>query len=259
MNPSLFIGTSGWWYSHWHGRYYPTFLPVKKRLPFISKRLNAIEVNSTFYSAPMPGVVNGWYRNTPSHFSFVLKAPKIISHTMKDSVLPLKTHIVKIKDVASVLKNKYKGLLIQFPPSCTTDFDGIMHVQEVIALCSEFSILKPLFLEFRHDSWFKDDGFMILDLKLIHENINIVSAYHSTGKWFYPPIDTNVYLRFHGTEKFSVGSYPSSKMEQILSSLPDDVENVYGFFNNDYEASAPIDAERFTTIAYNKENWKLNG
>ena len=34
----LFIGTSGWIYSHWKGVFYPLTLPSQKRLAYFSQR-----------------------------------------------------------------------------------------------------------------------------------------------------------------------------------------------------------------------------
>src|SRR5262249_36781951 len=42
------VGTSGWIYPHWRGRFYPARLPSSRWREFLSARLEAVEINGTF-------------------------------------------------------------------------------------------------------------------------------------------------------------------------------------------------------------------
>jgi len=46
------IGTSGWHYEHWGGRFYPERLPKSKWLQHYAKHFDTIEINNTFYQLP---------------------------------------------------------------------------------------------------------------------------------------------------------------------------------------------------------------
>ena len=49
-----FVGTSGWIYKHWNGRFYPEGLPGKRQLAYMAERFSTVEVNGTFYSLSRP-------------------------------------------------------------------------------------------------------------------------------------------------------------------------------------------------------------
>jgi ribonuclease/clavin/mitogillin len=48
-HPVFFIGTSGWTYDHWKGRFYPENLPKKGWFDYYASQFSAVEVNATFY------------------------------------------------------------------------------------------------------------------------------------------------------------------------------------------------------------------
>ena len=48
----IFIGTSGYGYKEWKGKFYPEKLSAKKMLGFYSERFGAVEINNTFYRMP---------------------------------------------------------------------------------------------------------------------------------------------------------------------------------------------------------------
>jgi len=41
------IGTSGWHYNHWIGRFYPEKLPKDQWLEFYAQSFDTVEINST--------------------------------------------------------------------------------------------------------------------------------------------------------------------------------------------------------------------
>ena len=48
----LFIGTSGYSYPYWKGKFYPKEVPMTKCLNYYSGQFNALELNNTFYRFP---------------------------------------------------------------------------------------------------------------------------------------------------------------------------------------------------------------
>jgi uncharacterized protein YecE (DUF72 family) len=48
-------------------------------LEFYGERLNAVEINNTFYRMPSRKVLADWASKVPSDFSFVLKASRYVS------------------------------------------------------------------------------------------------------------------------------------------------------------------------------------
>jgi uncharacterized protein YecE (DUF72 family) len=70
------VGTGGWNYAPWRGVFYPSGLPQKRELEFLSRALNSVEINGTFYSAFKPENFARWREETPEGFVFSLKASR---------------------------------------------------------------------------------------------------------------------------------------------------------------------------------------
>ena len=87
---NLYVGTSGYSYKEWKGRFYPTKLPAKQMLPYYSKRFRTVEINYTFRRMPTASVLDSWADAVPAGFQFVLKAPKRITHVqgLKEPATP---------------------------------------------------------------------------------------------------------------------------------------------------------------------------
>ncbi|MGA9845444.1 MAG: DUF72 domain-containing protein [Nitrososphaeraceae archaeon] len=74
------IGCSGWSYSAWKGPFYPLNLENSKWLSYYSQVLDFVEIDSSFYRIPNEFMVKNWSKNTPDHFRFTAKFPKVITH-----------------------------------------------------------------------------------------------------------------------------------------------------------------------------------
>ncbi|MGH7845338.1 MAG: DUF72 domain-containing protein, partial [Candidatus Binatia bacterium] len=80
------IGTCGYSYpgplpKGWYGVFYP---PTKRRgfdeLEYYARFFDTVEVNSTFYRPPAPGMSSAWAAKTPQHFTFAVKAWQKFTH-----------------------------------------------------------------------------------------------------------------------------------------------------------------------------------
>ena len=73
------------------GPFYPKGLDRSGWLQYYAGIIDFVEVDSTFYSIPSPFRVKKWAVNTPAHFKFTAKMPKIITHdkAMFDSLREL--------------------------------------------------------------------------------------------------------------------------------------------------------------------------
>jgi uncharacterized protein YecE (DUF72 family) len=147
----IWIGTSGYNYPEWKGRFYPSDLSSAKMLPYYAARFPTVEINYTFYRMPTEKLVAGWAANTPSPYKLTLKAPRRITH---DSRLKQCDELVdSFCRVAGSLGDKLGALLFQLPPSTKKDlatFDAFLAM---------LPPKVPAAFEFRHASWFADDVF----------------------------------------------------------------------------------------------------
>jgi uncharacterized protein YecE (DUF72 family) len=74
------VGTSGWTYSDWQGNFYPKDWPKRRWFEYYAKKFATVEVNATFYRTFKDQTYHKWRDQAPSGFSYVLKAPRLITH-----------------------------------------------------------------------------------------------------------------------------------------------------------------------------------
>jgi len=154
---NTWIGTSGFQYPEWKGKFYPETLSTAKMLTYYASIFGTTEVNYTFRSIPSEKTVKRWSDETPANFRFSLKAPQRV------------THFAKLKDCGEVMDVFHKAavglgekmgpVLFQLPPTFKAD----------TALLRDFlgSLPKELraAFEFRHESWLSDKVFGVLSEK----------------------------------------------------------------------------------------------
>ncbi len=85
----ILVGTASWsdpgFVEHW----YPKRMRAGDRLGWYAQQFEMVEVNSTFYSAPDPRLVERWCRNTPEGFTFDVKLHQLLSrHSAPVKLLP---------------------------------------------------------------------------------------------------------------------------------------------------------------------------
>src|SRR5438046_10081126 len=71
------FGCSGWDYQEWIGPFYRNASESKLRA--YARVFDTAEINSTFYRAPSPRLVQGWGRFTPEDFAFAAKGPQHVT------------------------------------------------------------------------------------------------------------------------------------------------------------------------------------
>ena len=69
----VFIGTSGWQYADWRGRFYPAELTQSRWLEHYAARFQTVEVNNSFYRLPEVGTFQRWRDITPDDFVIGIK------------------------------------------------------------------------------------------------------------------------------------------------------------------------------------------
>lgn len=68
------VGIGGWNFEPWRDNFYPQGWPQAKELAYASRRLSAIEINSTYYGEQKPATFAKWRDTVPDGFVFSLKA-----------------------------------------------------------------------------------------------------------------------------------------------------------------------------------------
>jgi uncharacterized protein YecE (DUF72 family) len=150
----LLVGTSGYQYKEWKGSFYPADMKEAQMLPYYAERLDACEINNTFYRMPRPETVRKWAEQTPDSFRFCLKAPQRITHHKRLEGAEEDTAFLVTS--AKELGTKIGPSLFQLPPYLKKGADRL---RAFLALLPDGF---PAAFEFRHDSWFDDEIFGIL-------------------------------------------------------------------------------------------------
>jgi uncharacterized protein YecE (DUF72 family) len=146
------VGTSGYAYKQWRGRFYPEHVRNDGMLAFYGARLAAVEINSTFYGIPRTEVVARWASQVPDGFTFVLKAWRRISHEAKLEAPAALESMAQLWSVAAGLGAKLGPVLIQTSPYLCKDL-GL--VREFVA--ATIAPGQRVAMELQHPSWDSDD------------------------------------------------------------------------------------------------------
>ncbi|MGC9455357.1 MAG: DUF72 domain-containing protein [Phycisphaerae bacterium] len=226
----FFVGTSGWQYDHWAGRFYPDDIRKKDWFDYYAGRFDTVEINNTFYNLPKAETFDKWREQTPEGFTYVLKYSRYGSHLkrLKDP----SQHVGVFLDRAERLGAFLGPILVQLPGNFKADRDRLAGFLDAAPSEHRWA------LEFRDESWLNDG---IYDVLREH---NAALAIHDMIEDHPREITADwVYLRFHGDHY--AGSYSpqalSAWAKRIRRWLEDGLD-VYAFFNNDAEAHAPANA-----------------
>ncbi|MGH9425925.1 MAG: DUF72 domain-containing protein [Terriglobia bacterium] len=154
INHRILVGTSGFSYTEWRGKFYPPELSPKKFLSYYAQHFSTTEINNTFYRIPTPALVGNWHDEVPAQFKFTLKVSQIITHRKK--LKGVDSEMQRFLEGAAALKEKLATLLVQLPPFLRKDLDTLED------FLNKFSSRARLSFEFRHASWFCDDLYQLL-------------------------------------------------------------------------------------------------
>lgn len=111
----FYVGTSGYGYKQWKGKFYPEKISAHEMLRFYSERFGTVEINNTFYHMPTANILTTWMQQVPNDFVFTFKTPQVITHFKR-----LKNAGEEIQyffRTLSVLNNKLGPVLFQIPKS----------------------------------------------------------------------------------------------------------------------------------------------
>src|SRR3954454_24072550 len=179
---NFYIGTSGYSYKEWKGKFYPLDLPAAKMLHYYSEHFRAVEINSTFRSLPKPAVLQALVADVSPGFKFALKAPQQITHIRR--LNDVQESVTRLLEVAGELGQRLAPLLFQLPPNFKKN---LPRLQEFLALLPP--TCRATF-EFRHASWFEDDVFDALRARraalcISDELEDLPVPFTATADWGY--------------------------------------------------------------------------
>jgi uncharacterized protein YecE (DUF72 family) len=160
---AILVGTSGWNYPSgrgtWNGIFYPARRPRGfDELAYYAERFDTVEVNSTFYRPPDPGLAQSWVARTPASFQFAVKLYQKFTHPDMYLARPGATDwtvsaadLDQFRSGIDPLANagRLAALLLQFPPSFQASDEARLYLDWLLDGLSAY----PLAVELRHRSW----------------------------------------------------------------------------------------------------------
>ncbi len=191
----ILLGTSGYSFPDWVGQFYPSGIERSKMLDYYARHFKTVEVNSTYYRIPPPSTMAAMERKTPADFEFIVKAHSEMTHKLSGDPEVYEAFHAALRPLADA--RKLSGVLAQFPQG----FHRSDEHQEFLVALQERMQGVPLFIEFRHNSWMKEDVFDFLK----RESLGYVSVDEPDLPGLLPPVARTTgpmaYVRFHGRNK----------------------------------------------------------
>jgi len=227
--PQFFVGTSGFSYSGWRGRFYPRRIKSAEMLSYYAQRLPTVEVNTTFYRTQPEGVIAGWVASVPPDFRFAVKAHRRITHNRR---MPNLEEAVRVlAEEAAAFGNRLGPVLFQLPPTAPFD-EG--RIERIVALLP--SHWRVAF-QFRHRSWHTPEVAALL------ERLG-ASLVHGDGEEEPGPLGRGafIYLRLR---RDTYSPQRRAAWVRRIAGYLDGGRDVYAYFK--HESLGPLYAQRLET------------
>jgi uncharacterized protein YecE (DUF72 family) len=272
------IGTSGWSYPHWRGKFYPIGVPSRNELAYASSQFDTLEVNRSFYSLLRPSSCELWRETTPARFLFALKGGNFITHAKK--LRGVETALANyFASGPLVLGAKLGPIVWQLPATLRYDRER---------LAAFFALLprngaEAAALALRHDERVRVEApcrvsarqrlrhaieprhvsFRDPDFAQLAREHGVAIAVADSADWpCFEEITTDfMYVRLHGSERTYASGYDARAIRRwrdrirawcegrylagaprISERKPRRVRDVFVYFDNDLDAHAANDA-----------------
>ena len=249
------IGCQGWNYEDWvtaaggKAVFYPRATRGQEMLEIYARAFDTVEVDSTFYGIPKDTTLKSWRTKTPDNFSFSLKLPQDITHTLgleKKSFDVLHEFCERVL----ILEEKLGAILIQLPPQFVASEENTRTLQ---AFLRELPAGIRFAVEFRDRNWFDAHTFELLGkygaaLCLTEGNwVPRATVFHAAGE----EISDFAYVRFMGERDLTsfdhVQRQQNANLElwhQILHAIMSKTVETFVYFSNFYEGFAPASCNK---------------
>jgi len=224
----LYAGSSGFSFPEWKGAFYPAELPQRRFLAHYGARLEALELNNTFYRMPKPALLAGWADEVPAQFRFAIKAPAHISCRIKPATAA--GAMAELWTAARALGPRLGPVMFQLPPELPIDLGRLSQLLAILPAGMRAAV------ELRHESW-RDPA--------VHEALRAAGAalcVTDMPERGEPPVVATAefgYLRLRRAR------YPKAKLEAWVERMcAAGWSECYVFFRHEDSAAAPRLARR---------------
>jgi uncharacterized protein YecE (DUF72 family) len=211
----LYAGASGFSYASWKGGFYPAGAKPEDFLRLYAERVNAVELNTTFYRVPPEDQFDRWAAQVPDGFRFAVTASRRLTSVGRVE------GVDEFCRMARRMGDRLGPLRFKVPQARD---DGFLRLL-LDSLDPEVSVA----LDFRHDSWYDPAVTALLDERRVAR----------TGAWEGAAAFRYVRLREPPYVEEALAGLAAA-----IRLLLADGTDVYAFFRHEDDPTAPLYAER---------------
>lgn len=257
------VGPAGWSYPDWEGPVYPRHKPADFHpLRFLSRYVNCVEINSTFYAPPRKEYAQRWAEliSDRADFRLTVKLHRDFTHAggAGGRAIPPEQREPRAQQFLEGIEplrrsGRLAAILVQFPFSFRQSDKGLRQLGSLRSLFDPV----PMVLELRHRSWFTPPSInAIAGLAYSLAEIDLPES------WDHPPARHGTpgplgYLRLHGRNREawfdrSAGRdqkydylYPPDEVESLVERakhLAGEHDETYVITNNHFSGKAVANA-----------------
>ena len=243
------LGTQGWGWQYWAGRFYPSGTKPEDYLAFYSQVFDTVEIDTTFYAIPKRSAVLSWARKVPDGFRFTAKVPQVITHAngLKGGYDDLSTFLQTI----SLLGDKLGPILVQLPP--TFGYHNLDALRAFLDVLCDAAEEFRFAVEFRNASLLRE-----YVLSLLREHDMALCLNDLEWMPFSSEATTDfAYFRWLGRPSRNRSAATESTRDLTenfigwigrVREVASQVEEVYAFFNDRYGGHGPKTANLLREI-----------
>jgi len=243
------LGTQGWGWSHWVGRFYPPGTRPEEYLAFYSKVFDTVEIDTTFYGIPRRSTVLSWAKKVPDGFRFTAKMPQVITHA--NGLEGGYEDVTRFLETISLLGDKLGPILVQLPP--TFGYHNLDALRGFLGLLYDSAKEFRFAIEFRNASLLQEDVFSLL-------REHHMALCHNDLEWMPFLVESTTefaYFRWLGRPSRNRTATTVSTRDLTenfiawvgrVGEVASQVDEVYGFFNDRYGGHAPRTANLLKEI-----------
>jgi uncharacterized protein YecE (DUF72 family) len=242
----VYLGTSGYSYDDWQGKYYPEDLPRQDRLAFYASDFRAVELNFTYYRMPTADQLTRMVAETPEDFRFTIKGHQDLTHNREGDPAPFAQFRAALAPLERV--GKLGAVLLQFPYAFRNVEENIAYLE----FCRHHLLDLPLVVEFRRKDWLTQRTLELLrewEVGFCNVDMPQLPGLLPRTSFITAPV---AYVRLHGRnaetwwhhdqawERYNY-SYGEQELEEWvphLNDMADRAESLFVFANNHWHGQS---------------------
>jgi uncharacterized protein YecE (DUF72 family) len=236
---NLHLGTIGFSYSFWRGKFYHSKTVPKDYLAYYASQFNTVEVDSTFYRIPTEQTVINWKKQVPENFLFSFKFPQVITHIKMLKDCQYETSV--FLDRVNLLDDKIGALLLQFPPNF-----GVEHLPDLREFLQKLPKSHRYAVEIRNKSGLNQTLYSVLKAN----NVALAWADSPLMEEICEVTADFIYVRWEGDRKKVNGTLGKIEADRTrdLKLVAEKIKPflnkqapVFGYFGKYYSGYPPSD------------------